>query len=364
MTTNTQSSRRYRLGVLLGDGIGPEIVPSAVAIVDAALAAAGADPAEWVELPLGFTAIAEHGSHTPTSTLDTLAGLDAWLLGPHDSAAYPEPFKSQLNPSGTIRKHFGLYANIRPAKAFPGGNAVVPGTDLVIVRENTEGFYADRNTHAGTGEFMPTPDVAIAMGIITRQAVERIARSAFDLAQRRDKRVTIVHKANVLKLTTGLFRDVCREIAADYPDVTVDDFHIDAMTVHLVRRADAFDVIVTENMFGDILSDLAGEIAGSLGIAPSLNSSDTHAMAQAAHGSAPDIAGQDIANPIAMILSSAMLLDWLATKHDDERLRDAAARVEAGVAAAVAGGTRTKDLGGSSSTSEFTAAVVDLIGAP
>lgn len=361
MTTNTQPSRRYRLGVLLGDGIGPEIVPSAVAIVDAALAAAGADSAEWVELPLGFTAIDEHGSHTPASTLDTLAGLDGWLLGPHDSAAYPEPFKSQLNPSGTIRKHFGLYANIRPAKAFPGGNAIVPGTDLVIVRENTEGFYADRNTHAGTGEFMPTPDVAIAMGIITRQAVERIARSAFDLAQRRDKRVTVVHKANVLKLTTGLFRDVCREVAAGYPDITVDDFHIDAMTVHLLRRADAFDVIVTENMFGDILSDLAGEIAGSLGIAPSLNSSDTHAMAQAAHGSAPDIAGQDAANPIAMILSSAMLLDWLATKHSDERLRDAAARVEAGVAEAVAGGTCTKDLGGSSSTSEFTASVVDLI---
>ena len=142
---------------------------------------------------------------------------------------------------------------------------MVPGTDLVIVRENTEGFYADRNTHAGTGELMPTPDVAIAMGIITRPGCERIARSAFELARRRDKRVTIVHKANVLRLTTGLFRDVCREVAADYPDVTVDDFHIDAMTVHLVRNADRFDVIVTENMFGDILSDLAGEIAGVAG---------------------------------------------------------------------------------------------------
>jgi 3-isopropylmalate dehydrogenase len=354
-------TRTYRLGVLLGDGIGPEIVPSSVTILDAALAAAGVEPVEWIELPLGRSAIDEFGAHTPSSTLDALADLDAWLLGPHDSAAYPEPYKSQLNPSGTIRKHFDLYANIRPAKAFEGSKAVVPGTDLVIVRENTEGFYADRNTHAGTGEFMPTPDIAIAMGIITRRACERIARSAFQLAQRRSKKLTVVHKANVLKLTTGLFRDVCREVAQDYPDVTVNDFHIDAMTVHLVRNADKFDVVVTENMFGDILSDLAGEIAGSLGIAPSLNSSDTHAMAQAAHGSAPDIAGKNIANPIAMILSSAMLLDWLGAKHDDPRLADAAGRVERGVAAAVARGTSTGDLGGSASTTEFTAAVVDAI---
>jgi 3-isopropylmalate dehydrogenase len=359
--TSTAGPRPYRLGVLLGDGIGPEIVPSSVAMVDAAVDAAGAAPAEWVELPLGRAAIDEFGAHTPDSTLDALAELDAWLLGPHDSAAYPEPYRSQLNPSGTIRKHFGLYANIRPAKAFEGGNAIVPGTDLVIVRENTEGFYADRNTHAGTGEFMPTPDVAIAMGIITRAACERIARSAFELAQRRSKKVTIVHKANVLKLTTGLFRDVCREVATDYPDVTVNDFHIDAMTVHLVRGADRFDVIVTENMFGDILSDLAGEIAGSLGIAPSINSSDTHAMAQAAHGSAPDIAGRNIANPIAMNLSSAMLLDWLGAKHDDPRLTDAASRLERGIAAAVAGGTSTRDLGGTASTTAFTAAVVDAI---
>ena len=171
------------------------------------------------------------------------------------------------------------------------------------------------------------------MGIITRSACERIARTALELARRRRQKLTIVHKANVLRLSTGLFRDVCREVARDYPDVAVDDFHIDAVTVHLVRGADRFDVIVTENMFGDILSDLAGEIAGSLGIAPSLNSSDTHAMAQAAHGSAPDIAGRNIANPIAMNLSGAMLAKWLGGKHNDVRLIDASARLERGVAA-------------------------------
>ncbi len=360
--SGSTSGRTYRLGVLLGDGIGPEIVPSSVAIVDAAVAAAGLEPIEWHELPLGASAIDEHASHTPDSTLKQLDDLDAWLLGPHDSAAYPEPYKSQLNPSGTIRKHFGLYANIRPAKAFEGGNAVVPGTDLVIARENTEGFYADRNTYRGTGEMMPTPDVAIMHGIITRAATERIAHAAFQLAQRRRKRLTIVHKANVLKMTTGLFRDVCREVASRYPDVEVDDFHIDAMTVHLVRKADQFDVIVTENMFGDILSDLAGEIAGSLGIAPSINSSDTHAMAQAAHGSAPDIAGQDKANPVAMNLSSAMLLDWLGAKHDEPRLADAARRIEEGIAATVRDGVSTRDLGGTASCSAFTAAVVAAIG--
>ncbi|HWH92647.1 MAG TPA: isocitrate/isopropylmalate family dehydrogenase, partial [Baekduia sp.] len=213
----------------------------------------------------------------------------------------------------------------------------------------------------GTGEYMPTPDVAIAMGIITRKACERIARAACELASRRTKHLTIVHKANVLKMTTGLFRDVCQEVAAEFPELVVDDFHIDAMTVHLLRRPTDFDVIVTENMFGDILSDLTGEIAGSLGIAPSLNSSSDKAMAQAAHGSAPDIAGRDLANPTAMILSTAMLLEWLGARHGDEALRKAAVLVEDGVAHAVAGGTSTGDLGGSASTSEFTRAVVDAI---
>jgi len=354
----------YRLGVLLGDGIGPEIVPASVRVVDAALAAAaGADPVDWHELPLGASAIEEHSSAIPPSTVEALAGLDGWLLGPHDSAAYPEPFRSQLNPSGSLRKHFDLYANIRPARAFEGGKAIAPDTDLVIVRENTEGFYADRNTYAGTGEYMPTADVAITMGVFTRPAIERIARTAFELARRRRSKVTIVHKANVLQLSSGLFKRVCLEVAERYPDVAVDDFHIDAMTVHLLRRASSFDVVVAENMFGDILSDMAGELAGSLGIAPSINASDDRCMAQASHGSAPDIAGKGLANPIAMMLSAGMLLDWLGTRHDDPRAVDAALRVEAGVREAVRGGVSTRDLGGQASTDEFTDAVVARIAA-
>ena len=348
----------YRLGMLLGDGIGPEIVPAAVRVVDAALAAAGAGPVAWRELPLGAAAIETHGSAIPESTMSALVELDGWLLGPHDSAAYPEPFRSRLNPSGAIRKHFDLYANIRPARSFEGGRAIAPATDLVVVRENTQGFYADRSTYAGTGEFMPAPDVAIAMGVFTRPAIDRIARTALELARRRRSRLTIVHKANVLPMTSGMFKRVCLEVADGYPDVQVDDVHMDAMTVHLLRRASSFDVVVAENMFGDILSDMAGELAGSLGIAPSINASDDRCMAQAAHGSAPDIAGKGLANPIAMIESAGMLLDWLGSRHDDARAADAAVRLHAGVRAVVRSGVSTRDLGGTASTDEFTQAVV------
>ncbi|MFI6828340.1 isocitrate/isopropylmalate dehydrogenase family protein [Kribbella sp. NPDC050241] len=347
----------YRLGVLPGDGIGPEIVPAAVQVLDAALAATGAEPVEWVPLPVGAAAIETHGSALPDVTVETLDKLDGWLLGPHDSAAYPAEHRAKLNPSGFLRKHFDLFANIRPAKAFEGTPALVPGLDLVVVRENTEGFYADRSTYRGTGEFMPTADVAIAMGIFTRPAIERIARQALELASRRRRHLTIVHKANVLRTSTGFFLEICRELAAGYPEVEVDDFHIDAMTVHLVRHGADFDVLVTENMFGDILSDLAGELAGSLGIAPSINASHDRAMAQAAHGSAPDIAGRGLANPTAMIASGAMLLDWLGSEHT----KQAATLVDRGLRTTVARGVRTADLGGTAGTTEFTNAVVAAI---
>jgi len=359
MTTQRGTpDRPLRLGLLTGDGIGPEIAPAAVRVTDAALAAVGAAPVEWHELPMGYAAIESHGTPLPAETIAALDGLDGWFLGPIDPVGYPEPFRSQLAPSGALRKHFDLYANVRPARALRSGRVVVPDLDLVIVRENTEGFYADRNTFAGTGEFMPSPDVAVTMGIVTRPRVERIAVAAFELARRRRKRLTIVHKANVLRLSMGLFRDVCREVGERYPDVTVDDFHIDAMTVHLVRRGGDFDVIVTENMFGDILSDLTGELAGSLGIAPSVNASDMRAMAQAAHGSAPDIAGRNVANPVAMILSGGMLLDWLGTRHGDTLLVEAAARIDDVVRSVIDTGVRTRDLGGGATTSGFADAVV------
>jgi len=350
----------HRLGLLVGDGIGREIVPATRRVVDAAVAVAGGPDIEWVTLPFGAEAIVTDGAPLPERTLDALGDLDGWILGPHDNASYPDRYRGGTAPGGAIRKRFDLYANIRPARTLPGVRATCPGMDLVIVRENTEGLYADRNMAVGSGEFMPTPDVALAVGVITRAACERIAHTAFDLAARRRKHVTVVHKANVLTLTTRLFRDVCREVGAMYPSVTIDELHVDAAAALLVRDGARFDVLVTENLFGDILSDLTGELAGSLGTAPSINASARKAMAQAAHGAAPDIAGRDVANPTALFLSAAMLLERLAVSGPSY-LADAARAVESAVDRCVGGGLATADLGGTASTTAFTDAVIEAI---
>jgi 3-isopropylmalate dehydrogenase len=352
----------YRLGVLKGDGIGPEIVEATLQVLDAAQRRDARLRCEWVPIPMGWEAIRAAGSALPESAIETLTACDAWILGPHDSVSYPPALREVLNPSGVLRKRFDLYANIRPARAYPGLPAVCPKMDLVIARENTEGFYADRNMAWGIGEFMPTPDVALAVGKITRQATERIARTAFALAQQRRRKVAIVHKANVLRKTSGLFLDVCRGVGAEFPEVVVEDYHIDAMTALLVRRGEDFDVIVAENMFGDILSDLTGELSGSLGMAPSINASATQAMAQASHGSAPDIAGKGVANPVGMILSAAMLLAWLGGERKDPAAGEAGHAIERAVAAVLENGPRTRDLCGTAGTNEFTAAVVQHLG--
>jgi len=348
----------YRLGVLAGDGIGPEIVEATLAALEAVQERNSRLRFEWVRLPMGWEAIRSTGSALPETAVTALEKCDAWILGPHDSVSYPPALREKLNPSGELRRRFDLYANIRPARAYPGLRAVCPDMDLVIARENTEGFYADRNMAWGIGEFMPTPDVALAVGKITRQATERIARTAFALARQRRHKVAVVHKANVLRRTSGLFLEVCREVAKAFPDVAVEDYHIDAMTAHLVRRGADFDVIVTENMFGDILSDLTGELSGSLGMAPSINAGARQAMAQASHGSAPDIAGKGIANPVGMILSAAMLLTWLAGERHDPAAGDAGQAIQQAVATTLREGPRTPDLGGTAGTKEFTSAIV------
>ncbi|GAB2653751.1 isocitrate/isopropylmalate dehydrogenase family protein [Gordonia jinhuaensis] len=350
------SGDELTIGVLEGDGIGPEIVPATTRVTELALDAVGITPI-WVRLPIGRAAIEKVGDPIPESTLHALDELDLWILGPHDSANYPAQWRGRLTPGAVIRKRYDLYANIRPAFAFGGTHPTVADMDLVVVRENSEGLYADRNMARGSGEFMPTPDVALAVGLITRAASERIAHRAFELARRRRRRVTVVHKANVLTMTTGLFRDVCREVAAQYPDVQVDEQHVDAMAALLVRRGGDFDVVVTENLFGDILSDLAAELAGSLGIAASINASDSVAMAQAAHGAAPDIAGLGVANPVALMASTAMLLDWSAHRHGDQRHADAAQRLRGAVGAVLSSGVCTRDLGGGVGTDDFTDAV-------
>lgn len=357
------------IGVLHGDGIGPEIVPAAIAVADAAARAEGVE-IEWRELPFGATAIATHGNPVPDETLTALDGLGLFVVGPHDSASYPAESKSPT-PGAVLRGRYGLFANLRPAKAFSGVAATTPDIDVLIVRENSEGLYADRNMAVGSGEFMPTPDVALAVGLVTRAASERIARVAFESAReraaartpgtRRPGRVTVVHKANVLRMTTGLFRDVCLEVAEEFPDVEVDDKHVDAMAALLVRRPADFDVVVTENLFGDVLSDLAGELAGSLGIAGSVNCSRTQVMAQASHGAAPDIAGRGVANPTAMIVSVSMGFRRYGIMTDDAALVRAADRIDTAVSTTFASSVATADLGGTASTGEFADAVIDRL---
>jgi len=352
----------YRLGVLEGDGIGPEVVPAALDVLAAAAAGVGGVYLRLERLPVGWEAIRRLGVALPESTVESLTGCDAWILGPHDSQSYPPAERDKLNPSGALRKRFRLFANLRPARAYRGLPALSPNLDLVIARENTEGFYADRNMAVGSGEFMPTADVALMVGLVTREATERIARVAFQLARSRRRHVTIVHKANVLRWSMGLFRDVCRAVAAEFPDVACDDYHVDALAAHLVRRGADFDVIVAENMFGDILSDLAGELAGSLGMAGSVNAGSDVAMAQATHGAAPDIAGRGIANPIGMIQSVALLLRWLADRRSDVALALIASRIEHAVESVLGDGTvRTPDLGGQASTRDVTMALVSAI---
>jgi isocitrate/isopropylmalate dehydrogenase len=239
---------------------------------------------------------------------------------------------------------------------------VAADMDLVVVRENTEGFYADRNMYLGSGEFQPTDDLALAVRKISASACQRIARTAFELASRRDKHVTMVHKANVLKVSDGLFIREVVKVAEEFPDVRMDEMLVDAMAARLIGAPQTFDVIVTSNMYGDILSDEAAALCGGLGLASALNAGDKHAIAQAVHGSAPDIAGRGIANPAALMLSSAMLLDWLGARHDRPIFAVAADLLEGAVNATLAdAANHTPDLGGDATTKSFAAAVAQHI---
>ena len=335
-----------------GDGIGPEIMAATVTVLDAArpfiARSLRVDSAE-----IGFAALERHGTTIPDDVIAQARAADGVLLGPVSHNAYPDRAAGGLNPSGVLRGALDLYANIRPARAWPGlPSASRTPIDLVVVRENLEGFYADRNMHIGTGEVMPVPGVALATRKITEAGSRRIAQAAFEIAmQRPARKVTAVHKANVMRLSDGLFLDTVRDVARAYPDVTYDEELVDAAAALLVRDAQRFDVIVTTNMFGDILSDLASELAGGLGLAGSLNRGPGAAAAQAQHGSAPDLAGQDAANPTSMMLSLAMLLRHLGEAVAADRLTTAIAQCLAHPE------TRTADLGGALGTQAFAACV-------
>lgn len=337
-----------RLLVLPGDGIGPEITDATETVLRAVADRFGLalqlDRAE-----IGFAALATSGTTIPEPVIAAARASDGVILGPVSHNAYPPLAEGGRNPSGVLRRDLELYANIRPARSRPGvPRPIRPEVDLIVVRENLEGFYADRNMHQGGGEFMPEPGVALALRKVTARASRRIAEAAFALAAGRARpRVAAIHKANVMRLSDGLFLDEVRAVAARHPQIAYEEVLVDAAAALLVRDPARFDVIVTTNMFGDILSDLASELSGGLGLAASLNLGPDYAVAQAQHGSAPDIAGRDLANPTSLIGSAAMLLRHLgqpvAADAIDAALDQALARAE----------TRTPDLGGALGTRAF-----------
>jgi 3-isopropylmalate dehydrogenase len=343
-----------KLVVMEGDGIGPEICAATLEVLRAADRGFGLGLA-FTPASIGLVALRREGTTFPAAAFEAAQAADGVVLGPVSHNDYPPVAEGGLNPSGELRKRLDLFANVRPARTRGGfpprcGSSV----DLVIVRENTEGFYADRSMFLGPGEFMPTPDLALAVRKITRAGCTRIAEVAFALAMRRRRKLTAVHKANVLRVSDGLFLECVRAVAARFPAVAYEERIIDAMAALLVRDAGVFDVVVTTNMFGDILSDQACEIAGSLGLGASLNAGSEHAVAQAQHGSAPDIAGQDRANPASLIGSAAMLLEWIGERRADDRFARAAAAIEDALERAIADpASRTRDLGGPLGTKDF-----------
>lgn len=346
-----------KIVILPGDGIGPETMDATVAILETVSKRFDLG-LELMHDVAGLDSLRKHGMTVTPQLFDKVRAADGLVLGPMSTFEMKDESKGEINPSKFFRKSLDLFANIRPSRTYAGLPSKVGDFDLVVVRENTEGFYADRNMEQGSGEILVTKDVAISLRRITRQCCERIAEAAFALAQTRKKHVSIVHKANVLKIADGMFIDICHDVAKRYPEVTVDDYIVDAMMAHVVRAPHKFDVIVTTNMFGDILSDLTAELSGSLGLGASLNAGVDHAMAQASHGSAPDIAGGNIANPFSLILSAGMLLGWYGQRRGKQAFLRAQEAIERGVEAALASGEVTRDVGGKLGTHETGEALV------
>ncbi|AKS30679.1 isocitrate/isopropylmalate dehydrogenase family protein [Mycolicibacterium goodii] len=356
----------YDIAVLRGDGIGPEIVDQATKVLAAATKAIPGIDLAINHLDGGADYYVRTGQVAPEITWTAMRQADAILMGSmgHPDIRMPDGTEVQGHFVVNARKSLDLYAGVRPIKAYPGSRGLDPSAkvDLVIVRESTEGLFASFGGGAQVSD-----DVFADTMIVTRKGSERISRYALELAGTRRGRpsdgaalVTCVDKANIFR-SLAFFRRVFDEVAADYPTVRTDHALVDSFSMNLMLHPEDYDVLVTENMFGDILSDLAAALVGGLGLAPSGDIGDDHAMFQPAHGSAPDIAGQDRANPVATIVSARMMLDWLAERHDDNKLRIAAEVIERAVVETMAAGALTADLGGSLRCSQFGDAVAESV---
>jgi isocitrate dehydrogenase (NAD+) len=329
-----------QVAVIPGDGIGPEITKATISILEAA-----GFEAEWVELEAGETAAAKGLAHMPHDTIERIREVGVALKGPTTTPIGGGHTSANVQ----LRKALQLYANVRPAKTLPGIKsplAEAKNIDILIVRENTEDLYAGI-------EFMVTPDIAQGIKLITRNGSRRIHEYAFDMAQKQGrKKVTCVHKANIMKMTDGLFLEEFYAAAERFPDVDADEIIIDNCCMQLVSRPERFDVLVTENLYGDILSDLCAGLVGGLGIAPGANIGSGCAVFEAVHGSAPDIAGKGIANPTALLFSALMMLRHLERHELASKVGGAVVRT------LTEGRVLTGDLGGSATTSEYAAEVI------
>ncbi|MSQ57493.1 MAG: isocitrate/isopropylmalate dehydrogenase family protein [Limnohabitans sp.] len=359
---------KYTIAVIKGDGIGPEVCTAAITVLQAVPGLAS--KLDFCEYPAGAEHYRLTGDACPKATFDACKAAHAILHGAAGlpGVTYPDGTEAGLDFGLKLRFELDLYANLRPIKLHPGIVSPLrhfsPGQiDYLVLRENTEGMYASRS-----GGTILRDEIATDTMLITRKGIERITRRAFELARMRNgalrdgkRRVTLCDKANVLR-SYAFFRKVFNEVAASYPDIETDYAYVDAMTVYLVERPDFYDVIVAENLFGDIISDLAAGTVGGMGMSPSGETGDDHGFFQASHGSAPTIAGKNIANPHGTILSAAMMLRWIGERHVDQSLTDAAQIVEAAVSQALGSGTGlTQDLGGSASTSDAVRLVCQLV---
>ena len=334
-------SRAYRIAVLPGDGVGPEVVDAAVRVLKAVEEAVGGFRLNLLYGEAGYNCIEKYGTNIPSQTIEMLKGTDACLKGPMTT---PEEPGAPPSAAVTIRKLFKLYANVRPCRSLPGVPSIKPNIDLVVVRENTEGLYFGR-------EFEVSKGFGVAMRVITERASKKVAKLAFEIASKRRKRLTCIHKRNILRVTDGIFRNSVFEVAEEYPDVEVEEVHVDAAAMRLIKEPERFDVIVAPNLYGDIISDEAAQLVGGLGVAPGANIGDGYAMFEPVHGSAPKYAGQNKVNPIAMILSAKMMMEYLGEA-------EAAGLMEHAVIEVLKEGkVRTYDLGGDSTTKEVGEAV-------
>jgi len=350
-----------KIGICLGEDIGLEVVPECVKVMKAAAAKSGLQ-VEWTELPLGREGHKLYGHTMPKFTTDALAKTDGWVSGPIGHNTYPRNDPTWIMPP--LRKFFDLYASIKPVRSYPNIKSIHKDVDIVFLREVSEGMCASGTVIAGTGEFRPNDEISIGTRVVTRKGANRVAREAFEIARTRPRKtVTSVHKEPVYRLVCGMFAEECRKVAKEFPDCKLNEVLVDGFAMKLIMNPHQFDVVVTTNQFGDILTDEGAGIVGGLGLAPGLCAGEKYAMAQATHGSAPDIAGKNIANPYAMIMSGQMLLEWLGRKKKEPKATEAAAIIDKAVDKVIADAKHlTGDLGGKASTTQMGDAIVAAMG--